>query len=172
MLICDHVVHGFLLDKQVWIRVNVRYLEPIQFYPNTWATLQLSSEKKDVIRSMVTGFLRDAEVSFVGWEQVIIKKGNGLLFLLHGGPGLGKTYTAEALSEEAQRPLYRLTTAELGTEADRFETRLARVFRLGSRWRAIVLLDEADILMAKRDQNNLERNALVGGNFSSPDGVL
>lgn len=94
MLICDSNVRGFLLDKQVWVKVSVEYLEPIDFYPNTWATLQLGTEKKDVIRAMVDGFLRESEISFVGWEQIIIKKGNGLLFLLHGGPGLGKTYTA------------------------------------------------------------------------------
>lgn len=69
----------------------------------------------------------------------------------------------EALSEESQRPLYRITTGELGTQVDQFERRLASVFRLGHRWGAIVLLDEADIVMAKRDKNNLDRNALVGG---------
>ncbi|KAK3688879.1 hypothetical protein B0T22DRAFT_490466 [Podospora appendiculata] len=162
MMICDHYVHGFLLDKQKWVRVHVKYLEPTQFYPNTWDTLQLSSEKKDVIYAMVTGFLQETKASLRGWEQVIIKKGNGLLFLLHGEPGLGKTYTVECLSEKTRRPLYRVTTAELGTQADSFEKRLSRVFKLGHRWRAVVLLDEADIIMAARDKNNLERNALVG----------
>ncbi|KAK3323132.1 hypothetical protein B0T19DRAFT_198482 [Cercophora scortea] len=162
MLICDHILHGFLLDKQAWVRVHVKHLKPIEFYPNTWATLQLSSEKKDVISAMVEGFLQEKTASFTGWEQVIIKKGNGLLFLLHGGPGLGKTYTAECLSEKTERPLYRVTTAELGTQADSFERRLSNVFKLGYRWRAIVLLDEADIVMSARDKKDLDRNALVG----------
>ena len=39
-------------------------------------------------------------------------KGEGLIVLLHGGPGTGKTLTAESIAELVERPLYRVTTTE------------------------------------------------------------
>ena len=39
--------------------------------------------------------------------DIIEGKGNGLIILLHGGPGTGKTLTAESVAELAEKPLYR-----------------------------------------------------------------
>jgi MoxR-like ATPase len=36
---------------------------------------------------------------------LIVGKGNGLILLLHGGPGTGKTLTAESIAEVAEKPL-------------------------------------------------------------------
>jgi SpoVK/Ycf46/Vps4 family AAA+-type ATPase len=36
-------------------------------------------------------------------------KGKGLIILLHGVPGVGKTSTAECVAESTNRPLYSLT---------------------------------------------------------------
>ncbi|KAF2248117.1 P-loop containing nucleoside triphosphate hydrolase protein, partial [Trematosphaeria pertusa] len=87
--------------------------------------------------------------------------GKGLIFLLHGKPGLGKTFTAEAVAEETHRPLYYVTTGELGTSVPEMESQLQTVFKLGWRWGAVVLLDEADVIMAKRSINDLSRSAIV-----------
>ena len=39
---------------------------------------------------------------------------------------------------------------------------LKSVFDLAAVWRAIVLIDEADVFLEKRSLHDLERNALVG----------
>lgn len=40
---------------------------------------------------------------------------------------------------------------------------MTSVFELGKRWKAIILLDEADVVMTKRSSSELERNAIVAG---------
>lgn len=44
---------------------------------------------------------------------------------------------------------------------------LGDIFMLGHRWGAVVLLDEADVLMSQRTPSDLERNAIVAGSYDS-----
>ena len=71
----------------------------------------------------------------------------------------------ESVAESAQRPLYRVTTGELSTEVEKLEKQLSDVFRLGARWKAVVLLDEADVLMSRRTVEDLRRNSIVAGSL-------
>lgn len=48
--------------------------------------------------------------------DLIAGKGQGLLILLHGGPGTGKTLTAESIAEAQEKPLYRVTCGDIGME--------------------------------------------------------
>ncbi|KAK0647882.1 ATP-dependent zinc metalloprotease FtsH [Lasiodiplodia hormozganensis] len=88
-------------------------------------------------------------------------KGNGLIILLHGGPGTGKTLTAESVAEIAKKPLYRVTCGDIGTEPREVEKYLQKVFHLGKIWDCVVLLDEADVFLEQRTLSDLSRNALV-----------
>lgn len=45
-------------------------------------------------------------------EDLVRGKGKGLIVLLHGVPGVGKTSTAECVAEYTGRPLYSLTCGE------------------------------------------------------------
>jgi len=53
--------------------------------------------------------------------DIIQGKGNGLIILLHGGPGTGKTFTAESVAELAEKPLYPVTCGDIGTEPEQVE---------------------------------------------------
>jgi SpoVK/Ycf46/Vps4 family AAA+-type ATPase len=88
-------------------------------------------------------------------------KGNGLLVLLHGPPGTGKTLTAESVAELVQRPLYRVTCGDIGTDAEGVEAYLESVLYIGKIWGCVVLLDEADVFLEERSLADLQRNALV-----------
>ena len=88
-------------------------------------------------------------------------KGNGLLILLHGPPGTGKTLTAESVAEVVQRPLYRVTCGDIGTDAEGVEAYLESVLYIGKIWGCVVLLDEADVFLEERVLSDLQRNALV-----------
>ncbi|CAG8467559.1 347_t:CDS:2 [Gigaspora margarita] len=46
--------------------------------------------------------------------------------------------------------------------ANRLEKQLTKVLDIAHTWRAVLLLDEADIYLEKRDTTNLGRNAMVG----------
>jgi len=80
---------------------------------------------------------------------------------LHGGPGTGKTLTAESVAEIAEKPLYRVTCGDIGTEPDEVEKYLESVLNLGKIWGCVVLLDEADVFLEQRSLEDLLRNALV-----------
>ena len=88
-------------------------------------------------------------------------KGGGLVILLHGEPGVGKTSTAEAVATSSQLPLYPITCGDLGNTPQAVEDRLHEIFRDAHRWNCILLLDEADIFLTRRSQTEMERNALV-----------
>lgn len=81
--------------------------------------------------------------------------------LLHGGPGTGKTLTAESVAEIARKPLYPVTCGDIGTEPERVEEYLESVLHIGKTWGCVVLLDEADVFLEERSLDNIQRNALV-----------
>ncbi|KAH8883586.1 P-loop containing nucleoside triphosphate hydrolase protein [Thozetella sp. PMI_491] len=88
-------------------------------------------------------------------------KGEGQIFLLHGSPGVGKTFFTE-------RPLLSLTCGDIGTNETEAEKKLSGWFDLAERWGAVMLLDEADVFLEKRQLTDLNRNSLVTG---QPAGV-
>ena len=64
-------------------------------------------------------------------------------------------------------PLYSLSAGELGDTADSIEHRLTSVLELVTKWNAVLLLDEADVFLEKRDFSNLARNKIVSSEFGS-----
>lgn len=93
--------------------------------------------------------------------DLIEGKGNGLIMLLHGGPGTGKTFTAESVAEMAEKPLYPITCGDIGTDAEKVEKYLESVLHMGKIWDCVVLLDEADVFLEERTMTDLTHNALV-----------
>ncbi|KAI4262402.1 MAG: hypothetical protein L6R42_002424, partial [Xanthoria sp. 1 TBL-2021] len=88
-------------------------------------------------------------------------KGKGLIILLHGVPGVGKTSTAECVAAYTKRPLFPITCGDIGQTALEVETNLEDIFRLARKWGCVLLLDEADVFLAKRERDSIDRNALV-----------
>ncbi|KAL4917034.1 P-loop containing nucleoside triphosphate hydrolase protein [Aspergillus aurantiobrunneus] len=88
-------------------------------------------------------------------------KGSGQIILLHGPPGVGKTYTVEAISEWLHRPLLALTVADIGTVETCVEQELLKWFDLAEAWNAVLFVDEADIFLERRQNRDLGRNGLV-----------
>ena len=78
-----------------------------------------------------------------------------------GPPGVGKTLTAELIAEHLRKPLMPVSAGELGTTAETVEKWLPRIFKRASRWKAVLLLDEADVLLEQRSSHDIHRNALV-----------
>lgn len=88
-------------------------------------------------------------------------KGKGLVAVLHGPPGTGKTLTAEGISELLKCPLYMVSAGELGTDSRYLESELQKILDICHAWGAILLLDEADVFLEKRNMHDIHRNALV-----------
>lgn len=81
--------------------------------------------------------------------------------VLHGPPGTGKTLTAEGISDLLKCPLYTVSAGELGTDSRYLEAELQKILDICHTWGAILLLDEADVFLEKRNMQDIHRNALV-----------
>ena len=139
---------------------------------NGFEDLELPIGHKDVVQALVqTHFRRISQKgdpsSGENEEQfdLVRDKGKGLLILLHGAPGVGKTSTAECVAESNNVPLLPITCGDLGITAQDVERKLEMNFRLAQAWGCVLLLDEADVFLAQRTSSDLERNAVVSGQW-------
>ncbi len=149
-------VYGFSMKSKQWVEIPVDSLSEINFVENAFDDLVLDGRIKDIIRSLV-------EADSISYTDIITNKGLGYIFLLSGGPGVGKTLTAEALAETLKRPIYYLTVGELGVNVEELETKLKDVLEIAETWNAILLIDEIDIFVQKRGgSSDINRNAMTG----------
>lgn len=130
--------------------------------------LVMSESRLKTLKALLKSFARvtQAEEALTDkrWSADFVRgKGNGLIFLLHGKPGVGKTCTAECIAEFTRRPLMILTTSDIGTEPDTVEENLTDNFKKAMKWNAVLLIDEADVFMERRTTSDLTRNSLVAG---------
>lgn len=159
-LVLTKTVSGFILGERRWGHFHVQYLQDIQYDREAFKHLVLDEDIKRTVRALVGRFASDGRVT--PWPQDFVQnKGQGRIFLLHGAPGVGKTATCESVAELAHRPLLALTSGDLGTSPLAAEQGLAAFLRLGERYGAVVLLDEADVYLEARRPRDLARNGLV-----------
>ena len=59
------------------------------------------------------------------------------------------------------KPLYVVSMGELGTSPETLEDRLQDILDLCIPWKALVLIDEAEMLLERRTKNDIVRNAMV-----------
>lgn len=88
-------------------------------------------------------------------------KSGGLIVLASGHPGTGKTLSAEVYSEVVQRPLYTVQCSQLGLDPEQLEKSLSEILRRALRYKAVLLIDEADVYIRERG-DDLVHNAMVG----------
>ncbi|GAW16579.1 hypothetical protein ANO14919_060110 [Xylariales sp. No.14919] len=156
-LLFPALIPAFGLRNKKWWWLVTDDLRDVKWNTAAFKTLQLEPNTKDLVQSLVRGHKHKSMV----FDDVMSGKGQGLIFLLHGKPGLGKTLTAESVAEDLNRPLYSISGGELSTNVTALERRLNEIFDLAKRWDAVSLLDEADVLLCKRNSAEMDRNAIV-----------
>ncbi|KAJ6533659.1 P-loop containing nucleoside triphosphate hydrolase protein [Mycena capillaripes] len=154
-------VHGFNLTKKMWSIFYVTEIEPVSFDHNAWDHLVLDPETKVLIKSLVQVTRNSNSFASKTISDVITGKGGGLICVLHGPPGTGKTLTAEAVAEHLKRPIYVVGTSELSTKPSELEAKLKSILEIATAWDAVLLIDEADVLLEQRSLHEIERNSLV-----------
>ncbi|KAK7959396.1 P-loop containing nucleoside triphosphate hydrolase protein [Apiospora aurea] len=162
-------VYGFVLRTRRWATLRISDLSEVTF-ENDFKNLMLSEEHKSTIQALVathensrdgSAELPAASGSVWSGIDLVRGKGTGLILLLHGAPGVGKTSTAECVADNTKRPLFSVTCGDIGETATEVETRLQQHFQLAHKWGCVLLLDEADVFLAKRTRNDLRRNAVT-----------
>lgn len=152
-------IGGYLVNDKKWVLFNIDNLSEVKFNDVAMDNLVLPDKdinKKDTIITFIKNLNNIKKTDFIA------TKGGGMIFLLNGPSGVGKSFTAEATAEVLHRPLYYLTSGELGTTPGEVEEKLSIVLKLIGRWNAVLLIDEVDIFLEKRDSNNILRNSIVG----------
>ncbi|CAF3451924.1 unnamed protein product [Fusarium graminearum] len=163
-LLCGRLLRGFDLKTRTWVQLDVTYCNPPR--PNIRAidTLVMPTQRKDMIKALIQKFTTNDldKTRQQAWRADYIEnKGDGRIFLLHGSPGVGKTYTAECIAEYTERPLLSLTCGDIGTNEVKMEAQLSKWFQLAEKWGAVMLIDEADVYLERRQVTDLKRNSLV-----------
>jgi hypothetical protein len=161
-------VMGYSFRDRTFNAFNIDQLEPIAQGSEGFDGLELPKGHQRMVEALVKEHLIKKEAyakhgkSTPGMD-IVAGKGKGLIMLLHGAPGVGKTSTAECVAQSSGRPLFPITCGDLGLEPKEVEDALNENFRLAALWNCVMLLDEADIFLAKRDKLDMRRNALVSG---------
>ena len=70
------------------------------------------------------------------FDDFVPGKGKGIIMLLAGPPGVGKTLTAESVAEAMKAPLYSIGAADLGSKPSNMENKLHDILEMCSKWNA------------------------------------
>jgi hypothetical protein len=143
----------FDLRRQLRLRVDVEQLTEYKYDPKLGDKLVLPPESRSLVGMLLA--------HKGGFSDIISGKGGGSIILCAGIPGTGKTLTAEVYAEVMELPLYSVQASQLGINAEELENELLKVFARSARWKAILLIDEADVYMSPRG-SDLAQNAIVG----------
>lgn len=176
-------VHGFVLRNLKWACLDIKRVFDFKdkkhdandvghkttsaLPSSSLDRLVLSERDKKLVKSLVTSHLEHTKYNKLNkhpstdHEDIVRGKGKGLIILLHGAPGVGKTSTAECIAEQYGRPLFPITCGDIGHEPAKVQQKLEEHFDLAHRWDCVLLLDEADVFLARRDLHDLQRNSLV-----------
>ena len=157
LLLCVPHVRGYAMKTKTWLWFFVDQISPIKFASNAFASLILPAEQKELIRAFVQSQAKYKD----DFDDFIAGKGRGMILLLSGPPGVGKTLSAESVAEDMKVPLYMMSAGDLGIEPSGIEDRLNVVLEMVAKWDAVLLLDEADVFLEARSPHDLERNKMV-----------
>jgi SpoVK/Ycf46/Vps4 family AAA+-type ATPase len=175
-LICTPLLRGYSLKNKLWLNFFVNCVQEIEWQKDAFDRLVLPKNQKELI----LGFTESQKKYRDMFDDVIEGKGRGMIILLCGPPGVGKTLTAESVAEQMKVPLYmyanpgyklhkdylltsysRMSAGDLGLDPRNVETKLQNILEMCTRWNSVLLLDEADVFLEQRSLHELERNKLV-----------
>lgn len=146
-------VFTYNLTNYCYASVHVSNIAKYEFDEAIIDKLVISDKKKKLLSSLISN-----KNTF---SDIISGKSGGIIILGSGKAGTGKTLTAEVYSELMKKPLYSIQSSQLGIDVEQIENNLNKVLYRADKWDAVLLIDEADAYVYKRE-NNIVQNCIVG----------
>ena len=110
ILLLPNCVQGFVLGSRRWYYLNLANLRPITQHTEGFESLILPDGVARLVEGLVqthdpqnTSSAPSATVEQKHQVDLVRGKGKGLIILLHGPPGVGKTSTAECVADYTKR---------------------------------------------------------------------
>lgn len=121
--------------------------------PFEWTDLVVASDLRDSLEDFA--FEAGERVRF--WEareaKRLFPRGTGLVGLLAGPPGTGKTMAAQVVAADLELDLFRINLASVVSKyIGETAKNLDKIFARAARMNAVLLFDEADALFSKRTE--------------------
>ena len=169
-------VYGFSLLDRKWFAFDISLVEDIKSSNQSFDRLVIPEDHKKIMQALVRHHTKGPRIAATEMKEpdpdfsmdIVRGKGKGLIILLHGVPGVGKTSTAECVAAQTGRPLFPITCGDIGATAEDVEIRLNNYFDMAHKWGCVLLLDEADVFLARREKGgDLQRNGIVSGMLPS-----
>jgi AAA+ superfamily predicted ATPase len=157
VMLTNATVRGYSFTSKKFLEFFVEDLSEIEWNTGCFDELVLDQSIKKTVQALVSTHAEKRE----SFDDIVKGKGMGLVCVLHGPPGVGKTLTAECVAEFVKRPLYMVSSGDLGTCSADLDRNLTRIMDMTATWRAVLLIDEADVFLERRSLHDLHRNAMV-----------
>ncbi|EHK96649.1 hypothetical protein M7I_7629 [Glarea lozoyensis 74030] len=165
------VAPAFALRHRKWVMLDLSLLSPVEL-EDGWKDLVLPKGHREMVQAMVETHAKGSKFDLAQ------PQGKLAMDLVRG---------KECVAAYTQRPLYpitcgknstpeglkrRLTVAgDIGYLPEQVEMNMEKHFKLAHEWGCVLLLDEADVFLAKRNKEDVKRNGLVSalGEFKAKD---
>ena len=99
-LVSAYWVNGFCFPHKQWAQLSVLDLKDISWNEEAFSRLVIPETRRRIIHGLVKAH-RNNETAF---DDIVLNKGKGMVGLLSGSPGVGKTLTAEVVAEVCSYP--------------------------------------------------------------------
>ena len=109
ILLLPNHLQGFVLRSRQWYALDIANIRPVHKHTEGFKSLILPDGVADLVEGLVQTHDPNKVVT-AGFSaeprhqvDLVRGKGKGLIILLHGAPGVGKTSTAECVANYTQR---------------------------------------------------------------------
>lgn len=107
-MLTNATVRGYSFTTKQFLEFFVEDLEDIEWNSKCFDELVLDPAIKKTVQALVSMHSQKRE----SFDDIVKGKGMGLVCVLHGPPGVGKTLTAECVAEFVKRPLYMVSSGD------------------------------------------------------------
>lgn len=158
-LLLPAIIKGFNLRRKKWYDLVADRVTDVKWNKEAFQKVVMDLKAKDLIRALVSNQL-EAEQN----TDLIEGMGNGLILLLHGSPGTGKTLTAESVAEITEK---RFTAVMLARRPKMWRNILSLFFTWANCGVAFRVLEcyEGILILTSSRVGILKRHSNPGSNW-------